>query len=103
MVEETNKLFVGNLPYSVDDTQLRELFEADGFQIVEARVISDRETGRSRGFGFVTVSSQEEAEKAANEYNGKKELEGRALVVNIARPIERDRNAHGSNRGDFRR
>ena len=105
MVEETNKLFVGNLPYTVTDAELRDIFESAGYQVSDdgeragAKVITDRETGRSRGFGFVTVVSQEQAEKAAEEFNGKKMIGERALVVNIARPMEKSR---GNDR-NFRR
>ncbi len=105
MVEETNKLFVGNLPYTVNDAELREIFESAGYQILDleerpgAKVITDRETGRSRGFGFITLVSQEEAEKAAEEFNGKKAIGERTLVVNIARPMDKSR---GSDR-NFRR
>ncbi|KAI4318879.1 hypothetical protein MLD38_032536 [Melastoma candidum] len=74
------KLFVGNLPFSVDSAQLAELFEnAGNVEMVE--VIYDKETGRSRGFGFVTMSSVEEVEAAAQRFNGY-ELDGRALRVN---------------------
>lgn len=78
------KLYVGNLEYSVTDEQLSELFSQAG-TVVSATVISDQRTGRSRGFGFVEMSSGEEAEKAIEMFNGK-EFEGRNLVVNEARP-----------------
>ncbi|MDD5341822.1 MAG: RNA-binding protein [Patescibacteria group bacterium] len=78
------KLFVGSLPYSVTDEQLREHFAAAG-TVETAQVVIDRMTGRSRGFGFVEMSSDEEAQKAVELLNGK-ELEGRAIVVNEARP-----------------
>lgn len=81
-----NKLFVGSLAYSVNDGQLQDFFASAG-TVTSAKVITDRETGRSKGFGFVEMSSDEEAAKAIKELNGK-ELEGRAVVVNEARPRE---------------
>jgi len=80
------KLFVGSLAYSVTDQQLQDFFASAG-TVVSAKVIMDRETNRSRGFGFVEMSSPEEAQKAINDLNGK-ELEGRAIVVNEARAQE---------------
>ena len=79
-----NKLYVGGLPYSVTDTQLEETFAAHG-TVESARVITDRMTGRSRGFGFVEMSSPEEAEEAIQKLNGT-DLEGRSLTVNEAKP-----------------
>ena len=81
------KLYVGGLPFSVTDAQLEELFSAHG-NVESARVIADRMTGRSRGFGFVEMSSQEEAEAAVEALNGT-QLEGRSLTVNEAKPKER--------------
>ena len=81
-----NKLFVGNLSYAITGDQLRELFAQFG-TVVDSVVISDRRTGRSKGFGFVEMSSPEEAQKAIDELNGK-DFEGRNLVVNQARPKE---------------
>jgi RNA recognition motif-containing protein len=80
------KLFVGNLPFTVDTNQLQDLFAQAG-QIVSAEVKIDRMTNRSRGFGFVEMSSDEETQKAIEMFNGYS-LEGRALVVNVARPME---------------
>lgn len=79
-------LFVGSIAYSVNDDQLKDFFSSAG-SVVSAKVIVDRETGRSKGFGFVEMASDEEAQKAVKELNGK-ELDGRALVVNEARPRE---------------
>ena len=79
-----NKLYVGGLPYSVTETQLEEIFAAHG-TVESARVITDRMTGRSRGFGFVEMSSPEEAEVAIQKLNGT-DLEGRSLTVNEAKP-----------------
>ena len=81
-----NKLYVGGLPYSVTETQLEEVFAAHG-TVESARVITDRMTGRSRGFGFVEMSSPEEAGEAIQKLNGT-DLEGRSLTVNEAKPQE---------------
>ncbi len=78
------KLFVGSLDYSVTDQQLNDLFAECG-TVESAKVIIDRETGRSRGFGFVEMSSEDEAKAAIEKFNGQ-EHEGRTLVVNEARP-----------------
>lgn len=80
------KLFVGSLAYSVNDSQLQDFFAAAG-TVVSAKVIVDRETGRSKGFCFVEMSSDDEAQAAIKDLNGK-DLEGRAVVVNEARPRE---------------
>ena len=87
-----NKLFVGNLNWETKDEGLREVFEPFG-EIVEAKVISDRNTGRSRGFGFVTFEDDNDAQKAMEELDGK-ELDGRSLRVNEAQDKKpRDRNS----------
>jgi len=78
------KLYVGNLDYGVTDSALEELFTQAG-TVDEAVVITDRNSGRSKGFGFVEMSTEEEAAKAIEMFNGK-ENDGRALVVNEARP-----------------
>lgn len=80
------KLYVGNLPYSTNDATLREMFEKAG-TVNSAQIIMDRMTGRSKGFGFVEMADDGEAEKAIETFNGK-EVEGRALTVNEARPLE---------------
>ncbi|MDP2671362.1 MAG: RNA-binding protein [bacterium] len=80
------RLFVGSLPYTVTDQQLAEIFSAAG-TVESANVIMDKFSGRSKGFGFVEMSSDEEATKAVSELNGK-EVDGRAIVVNEARPRE---------------
>jgi RNA recognition motif-containing protein len=82
---QQNKLYVGNFPYSVDESQLREMFSAYG-EIQEIALIKDRETGRSKGFAFITFASQQAAEKALA-LNGK-EIDGRALKVNMAQEKE---------------
>jgi len=79
-------IYVGNLPYSMDDNQLREMFAQEG-QVRSARVITDRETGNSRGFGFVEMVSSEEAEAAIARFNGFS-MDGRKLTVNEAKPRE---------------
>lgn len=80
------KLFVGSLPWAVDDARLAEIFAQAG-NVVSAQVVKDRETGRSRGFGFVEMSTDEEAQNAVKNLNGA-DIEGRKIVVNIARPRE---------------
>jgi RNA recognition motif-containing protein len=80
----STKLYVGNLDFAVTGDQLGELFAQAG-SVVEATVISNRYTGRSKGFGFVEMSSEEEAKKAIEMFNGK-EFQGRNVVVNEARP-----------------
>lgn len=90
------KLYVGNLPYSTTGDDLRQLFAEFG-EVESADVISDRETGRSKGFGFVELSTPEAAKAAIEAMNGK-EQGGRNLVVNEARPRE-DRPRDGAPRG----
>jgi cold-inducible RNA-binding protein len=80
-------IYVGNLSYSMSDSELREAFAGFG-EVSSAKVLMDRETGRSRGFGFVEMPNQSEAEAAITQLNGK-EVGGRALRVNEARPKER--------------
>lgn len=78
------KLFVGNLPFSATDGDLRAMFEEFG-SVASLQVVTDRETGRSRGFAFVEINDDGEADEAIRKLNGK-ELKGRALNVNEARP-----------------
>ncbi len=80
-----NKLFIGNLPYKATDQELQDFFSAAG-SVSSATIIKERETGRSKGFGFVEMSSDEEAQKAIDMLNGK-EFNGRAIMVSIARPM----------------
>ena len=80
------KLYVGNLSYKTDESSLSSAFSAFG-SVESAKIITDKMTGRPRGFGFVEMSSEEEANKAIDGMNGK-EFEGRTLNVNIARPME---------------
>ena len=89
------KLFVGNLSFNITENDLQDAFAAHG-TVIEANLMMDRATGRPRGFGFVTMSSPEEAQKAIEALNGK-ELGGRALTVNIAKPRE-ERPAGGGRR-----
>ncbi len=80
------KIYVGNLPFSFREKELREAFSQFG-EVTEAVVISDRYSGRSKGFGFVTFAEEESAKKAVDEMNGK-ELDGREIKVNEARDKE---------------
>lgn len=93
------KLFVGNLSFNITENDLQDAFAAHG-TVVEANLMMDRATGRPRGFAFVTMSTPEEAQKAIDAMNGK-ELAGRALTVNIARPRE-ERPAGGGGGGGRR-
>jgi RNA recognition motif-containing protein len=97
------KLYVGNLPYSIKTEQLNELFSTFG-EIESAEVVVFKDTGKSKGFGFVSFKEDAPAEKARTEMNGK-EVEGRKLVVNEATPFDpsksrdRPRRSFGENRG----
>jgi RNA recognition motif-containing protein len=91
------KLYVGGLPYSVTEGQLQEIFAAHG-TVESAKVITDKFTGRPRGFGFVEMSSGGEAQRAIQALNGT-ELGGRTLTVNEAKPMER-RDDGGRDRGN---
>ena len=93
------KLYVGNLAYGVNDGDLAKLFEAHG-TVQSAQVIMDRDTGRSKGFGFVEMGSDQEAQAAIAALNGK-EVEGRSLTVNEARPKTEGggRGGHGGGHG----
>jgi RNA recognition motif-containing protein len=79
-----NKLYVGNLPFSADENQIRELFGQNGRTVTEVKLITDRDTGRPRGFGFVEMGSQQDAEGAIRDLNGYS-LDGRDLTVNEAK------------------
>jgi cold-inducible RNA-binding protein len=81
-----NKLFVGNLSFNTTENDLQDAFAAHG-TVVEANLMVDRMSGRPRGFGFVTMGTPEEAQKAIENLNGK-DLDGRAITVNVARPRE---------------
>jgi RNA recognition motif-containing protein len=90
----SNKLYVGGLPFSVTEGQLQEIFAAHG-TVESARVIADKFTGQSRGFGCVEMSSGGEAQKAIEALNGS-QLDGRTLTVNEAKPMTRRDNGGGS-------
>jgi len=94
-----SKLYVGNLGYGVTDSNLEQMFGAHG-AVQSAQVIMDRDTGRSKGFGFVEMSSSAEAEKAINALNGV-EKDGRAMTVNEARPKTEGGGGGGRGRGDY--
>ena len=96
-----NKLYVGNLPFSATDDSLRQMFGQAG-QVESARIITDRDTGRSKGFGFVEMSTEQEASAAINKFNGA-DFEGRSLTVNEARPMpSRDAGGRGHRGGGGR-
>ncbi len=92
MVITIKKLFVGSLPWAVDNQKLQDLFSKFG-EITEAVVVMDKMTGRSRGFGFVSFADDAAADQAVKEMNGA-DMDGRKIVVNEARPRE-DRPQHG--------
>lgn len=83
--KSVTKLFVGNLSYGTTDDSLLQMFAEKGYKPVSARIITDRETGQSRGFGFVELGPQDDAAKAIEEFHGL-DVQGRALQVNEARP-----------------
>jgi RNA recognition motif-containing protein len=94
------KLYVGNLTYGVTDSDLAKLFEPHG-TVQSAQVIMDRDTGRSKGFGFVEMGSEQEAQSAIQALNGK-QSDGRALTVNEAKPrTEGGRSGSGGSRGGY--
>ena len=90
------RLYVGNLPFSADEDQVRELFGRNGRTVTEVKLVTDRETGRPRGFGFVEMASNEEADSAIRDLNGF-DFGGRALTVNEAR----ERTSGGGGGGGF--
>jgi|SRR6476660_4046180 RNA recognition motif-containing protein len=92
------KLYVGNLAFATSSQDLQELFAAAG-TVESASIVEDRDTGRSRGFGFVEMATKEEGEAAISQFNGK-ELSGRSLKVNEAKPRE-PRSGGGGGRGGF--
>ena len=96
------KIYVGNLSYGISDSDLQQMFEAHG-SVQSAQVIMDRDTGRSKGFGFVEMGSDQEAQAAIAALNGK-EVDGRSLTVNEARPKEEGgggRGGSGGGRGGY--
>jgi len=92
-----NKLFVGNLSFNTTENDLQDAFAAHG-TVLEANLMTDRDSGRPRGFAFVTMSTEEEAQKAMNALNGAS-LDGRNLTVNVARPREERSGGGGGGRG----
>jgi cold-inducible RNA-binding protein len=90
------RLYVGNLPFSADEDQVRELFGRNGRTVTEVKLVTDRDTGRPRGFGFVEMGSNEEADSAIRDLNGF-DFGGRALTVNEAR----ERTSGGGGGGGF--
>ena len=94
-----NKLFVGNLSFNTTENDLQDMFAAHG-TVTEANLMMDRATGKPRGFGFVTMSTAEEAQKALAALNGQ-DVGGRALTVNIARPREERPGGGGGQRRQF--
>jgi cold-inducible RNA-binding protein len=96
----SNKLFVGNLSFKITENDLNDMFAAHG-TVSEANLMMDRISGRPRGFGFVTMGTAEEAQAAITALNGK-EIDGRAIVVNVARPRE-ERSGGGGGGGGGRR
>jgi len=95
----SSKLFVGNLSFKTTENELQDAFAAYG-TVLEANLMMDRATGRPRGFGFITMSTPEEAEKAIEALHGK-DLGGRALTVNIGRPREERPGGGGGGRRDY--
>ena len=95
----SSKLFVGNLSFETTENDLQDAFAAHG-TVVETNLMMDRTTGRPRGFGFITMSSPEEAQKAIAALNGS-QLGGRALTVNVARPREERTGGGGGGRREY--
>ena len=95
----SNKLFVGNLSFNTTENDLQDAFAAHG-SVTEANLMMDRATGRPRGFGFVTMSSAEEAQKAIDALNGAS-LDGRQITVNVARPREERSGGGGGGRREY--
>src|SRR4051794_13076701 len=95
----SNKLFVGNLSFNTTENDLNDAFAAFG-TVTETNLMMDRETGRPRGFGFITMSSAEEAQKAIEALNGK-DMDGRALTVNVAKPREERSGGGGGGRREY--
>ena len=95
----SNKLYVGNLSFNTTENDLQDAFGAHG-TVMETNLLMDRETGRPRGFGFVTMSSAEEASKAIEAMNGR-DMDGRALTVNVAKPREERTGGGGGGRREY--
>ena len=95
-----NRLYVGNLPFSADEGAVRALFEQNGREVTEVKLITDRDTGRPRGFGFVEMGNSEHADQAIQELNGQ-QMDGRALTVNEARERSSGGGGGGGGRGRY--
>lgn len=95
-----NKIYVGNLPFSATNDSLNELFAKFG-TVTSAKIVMDRDSGRSKGFGFVEMSTDDEAAAAIDKLNGS-DMGGRSLVVNEARPMEPRTGGFGGGRGGDR-
>ena len=93
----SSKIYVGNLPYSINDDNLRENFAAYG-DVASAKVMMDRDSGRSKGFGFVEMGSSEQAEAAIQGLNGMS-VGGRSIIVNISKPNEASSGGYGGGGG----
>ena len=93
------KIYVGNLPFSIAEEDLKQMFAEYG-SVSSVAIIRDRDTGKSRGFGFIELESDEGAEKAINELNGR-EMDGRALTVNEAKPRADRPGGGGGGRGGY--
>jgi RNA recognition motif-containing protein len=93
------KLYVGNLPYSADEQALADTFAECG-TVESVKIITDRDTGRSKGFGFVEMSTDDEAQKAISKFNGQ-QYEGRAMTVNEAKPMAPREGGRGGGGGGF--
>jgi RNA recognition motif-containing protein len=96
-----SKVYVGNLPFNVDADQLRSLFEEGGHEVRDVKIVTDRDTGRPRGFAFVEMASQEAAQAVITALNGR-DVGGRTLTVSMARERE-PRRGGGPGRGGFGR
>jgi len=96
----SSKIYVGNLPYSINDDNLRENFAAYG-DVASAKVMMDRDSGRSKGFGFVEMGSSEQAEAAIQGLNGMS-VGGRSIIVNISKPKEASNGGYGGGGGGYR-
>ncbi len=92
------RLFVGNLPYSATETDVQNFFSDAGYSVDSVNVMRDRFSGEARGFGFVEISDEQQAQAAIAACNGK-DFSGRALVINEARPMSRDDSGGGGSRG----
>ena len=92
------RLYVGNLPYETDEAELRRMFEADGRSVTQVSIVTDRDTGRPRGFAFVEMANQSDAQAAITALNGQ-EMGGRSIAVNEAR--ERTGSGSGGRRGSY--